>query len=167
MLQGKCLRIVSPKNPAQLCCCYGVITVLTVAVVVLSVAITVRKTEQISIKNAHAVCPKNWIGFGKKCFHFSEYSRNWTYSQTFCMAQEAQLARFDNLEELHFLGSHKGTFDYWIGLHRESSKHPWKWTDNTEAFLKISWQELLTLDQPKSHQSTLEVNRQQVYHQRD
>jgi hypothetical protein len=27
---------------------------------------------------------------------------------------------------------YKANFDSWIGLHRESSEHPWKWTDNTE-----------------------------------
>uniref|UniRef100_A0A8C6GLD9 C-type lectin domain-containing protein n=1 Tax=Mus spicilegus TaxID=10103 RepID=A0A8C6GLD9_MUSSI len=26
----------------------------------------------------------------------------------------------------------KGKVDCWIGLHRESSEHTWKWTDNTE-----------------------------------
>lgn len=32
----------------------------------------------------------------------------------------------------NFLSRYKGSFDYWIGLHRESSEHPWKWTDNTQ-----------------------------------
>ncbi|XP_052028874.1 C-type lectin domain family 2 member D11-like [Apodemus sylvaticus] len=132
MIQEECLPVVSPRYPAKLYCCCGVIAVLTVAVVALSVAITVRKTEQISIKNTYGVCPGNWIGFGKKCFHFSEYSRNWTSSQTFCMAQGAQLARFDNVEELNFLARYKGFFDHWIGLQRESSEQPWRWTDNTE-----------------------------------
>nr|XP_034367369.1 C-type lectin domain family 2 member D11-like isoform X2 [Arvicanthis niloticus] len=131
-LEVKCHRIVSSESPAKLYCCYGVITVLTVAVVALSAALSVRKTEQISIKKMDTLCPSNWIGVGNKCFYFSEYSSNWTSSQDFCMAQGAQLARIDSLEELNFLRRYKGIFDHWIGLHRESSEHPWKWTDNTE-----------------------------------
>ncbi|XP_021485660.2 C-type lectin domain family 2 member D-like [Meriones unguiculatus] len=60
----------------------------------------VRKNEQTPVKNTYAACPRHWIGFGNKCFHFSESTSNWTFSQTSCVAQEAQLARFDNLEEL-------------------------------------------------------------------
>ncbi|XP_060240248.1 C-type lectin domain family 2 member D11-like isoform X2 [Meriones unguiculatus] len=92
----------------------------------------VKKTEQAPVKNTYAACPRHWIGFGNKCFHFSESTSNWTFSQTSCVAQDAQLARFDNLEELDFLSRYKGTFDYWIGLHRESPQLPWRWTDNTE-----------------------------------
>ncbi|XP_051011403.1 C-type lectin domain family 2 member D11-like isoform X1 [Acomys russatus] len=131
-LKGKCLRITFRVSPAKLYCCYVVITVLTVAIVALSVALSVRKTEQVSIKNIHGVCPRDWIGFGNKCFYFSEYTSNWTFSQDSCMAQEAQLARFDNMEELNFLRRYKGTFDYWIGLHRESLEDPWTWTDSTK-----------------------------------
>ncbi|XP_060240246.1 C-type lectin domain family 2 member D11-like isoform X2 [Meriones unguiculatus] len=92
----------------------------------------VKKTEQAPVKNTYAACPRHWIGFGNKCFHFSESTSNWTFSQTSCVAQDAQLARFDNLEELDFLSRYKGTLDYWIGLHRESPQLPWRWTDNTE-----------------------------------
>ncbi|XP_052030943.1 C-type lectin domain family 2 member G-like isoform X1 [Apodemus sylvaticus] len=123
---------ISPESPAKLYCCYGVITVLSAAVVALSVALSVRTTEQISIKNIYAACPTKWIGFGNKCFYFSEDLSNWTSSQTFCREQEAQLTQFDNVEELEFLKRYKGIFDYWIGLHRESSEGPWRWTDNTE-----------------------------------
>lgn len=131
-LQGKWLRNVYYESHAKLHCCYGVIMVLIVAVVALSVALSVRKTEQISIKKTYTPCPSNWIGVGNKCFYFSEYSSNWTSSQDSCMEQEAQLARIDSQEELNFLRRYKGIFDHWIGLHRESSEHPWKWTDNTE-----------------------------------
>nr|XP_021482120.1 C-type lectin domain family 2 member D11-like isoform X2 [Meriones unguiculatus] len=128
----KYLSITSPEAPAKLYCCYVVITVLTVAVTALSVALAVRKNEQGPVKNTYAACPRHWIGFGNKCFHFAESTSNWTFSQASCVAQEAQLARFDNLEELGFLRRYKGTLDYWIGLHRESPQLPWRWTDNTE-----------------------------------
>ncbi|XP_032761469.1 C-type lectin domain family 2 member D2-like [Rattus rattus] len=133
ILQGKKgLRIISPESPANLPCCYAVILVLTVAVVALSVALSVKKPAQISTINTYASCPGNWIGVGNKCFYFNETPRNWTLSQSLCKEQEAELARFDNQQELNFLRRYKGSFDYWIGLHRESSAHPWKWTDNTE-----------------------------------
>lgn len=47
-----------------------------------------------------ATCPNDWIGLGSKCLYFSDVKRNWTLSQNYCMAQEAQLAQFDTLEEL-------------------------------------------------------------------
>ncbi|CAO2606828.1 C-type lectin domain family 2 member D11 [Lemmus lemmus] len=133
-LQGKYHRIVFPVSPARLYCCYTVIIILTVAVIALSVALSLsgKKAEQFSIKNTYAVCPRNWIGFGNKCFYFSEDTSNWTFSWNFCMELEAQLARFDDMEDLNFLRRYKGTFDYWIGLHRESPEHPWRWMDNTD-----------------------------------
>ncbi|XP_037059994.1 C-type lectin domain family 2 member D11-like isoform X2 [Peromyscus leucopus] len=57
---------------------------------------------------------------------------NWPSSQTFCMAQEAHLAQFDSLEELNFLIRYKGDSTHWIGLHRETSQNPWRWTDSTK-----------------------------------
>jgi hypothetical protein len=56
--------------------------------------------KQMSTKNTYAACLQNWTGVGNKYFYFSEYTSNWTFAQAFCMAQEAQLARFDNEEEL-------------------------------------------------------------------
>lgn len=96
------------------------------------VFILVKKTPQISIINTYASCPRKWIGVGNKCYYFNETPSNWTFSQTLCEAQQAELARFDNQAELNFLKRHKGRSNPWIGLHRESSAHPWKWTDNTE-----------------------------------
>ncbi|XP_005369332.1 C-type lectin domain family 2 member E-like [Microtus ochrogaster] len=77
-------------------------------------------------------CPGKWIGFGSKCFYFSEDMRNWTFSRTSCITLEAHLAQFESLEELDFLRTHMGPFNHWIGLHRESQEQPWRWTDNTE-----------------------------------
>ncbi|XP_042130112.1 C-type lectin domain family 2 member H-like [Peromyscus maniculatus bairdii] len=132
-LQGKYLRIISPESSAKLYCCYTVIAILATSVIALSVALSEKeKKERFSIKNICAVCPKDWIGFKSKCFYFSEDMRNWTLSQTFCMAQEAHLAQFQSKEELNFLMRYKGDSTHWIGLHRESTQHPWRWTDNTE-----------------------------------
>ncbi|XP_005087196.2 C-type lectin domain family 2 member E-like [Mesocricetus auratus] len=132
-LHGKFLRTISTESPVKLYCCYAVIMVLTVAVITLSVALSlsVRPVTE-NCETCSATCPRDWIEFGGKCFYFSEDTRNWTFSQTSCMAQEAHLAVFDTIEELNFLKRYKGPSDYWIGLHRESPEHPWLWTDNTE-----------------------------------
>ncbi|CAO2606816.1 C-type lectin domain family 2 member E [Lemmus lemmus] len=130
--QGQCLSIVSTEPPVKLYCCYVVIMVLTVAVIALSVALSEEKPVVLSPGSCYANCPNGWFGFGSKCFYFSDDVRNWTLSQTYCMEQGAQLARFDSLEELNFMKRYAEIICYWIGLYRETSKHPWKWTDNTE-----------------------------------
>ncbi|XP_041489079.1 C-type lectin domain family 2 member E-like [Microtus oregoni] len=123
-------------SPAGLHCCYAVIIVLTAAMIALSVAfsLSVRKEEMAiaSPEAGNGTCPRNWIGFGSKCFYFSEHTSDWTSSQTSCMELGAHLTDFDSLEELNFLHRYKGDSAAWIGLHKESSHHPWKWTDNTE-----------------------------------
>uniref|UniRef100_A0ABK0LCM5 C-type lectin domain family 2 member D-like 1 n=1 Tax=Rattus norvegicus TaxID=10116 RepID=A0ABK0LCM5_RAT len=136
MLQEKFHGIILPESPAKLLCCCAVIVVLSVAVVALSVALSVKKTPQISTVKTYAACPRNWIGVGNKCYYFNETARNWTFSQTLCKEQEAELARFDTEEELNFLRRYKGSPGCWIGLHRESSAHNWTWTDNT-AYNKL------------------------------
>ncbi|XP_057632643.1 C-type lectin domain family 2 member H-like [Chionomys nivalis] len=132
--QGKCLRIISTEFPVKLYCFCVVIMVLTVAVIVLSVTLSVRKENQVVLTpgSCYANCPNGWIGFGNKCFYFSEDRRNRTLSQAYCEAQASQLARFDSLEELNFMKRYASYPIRWIGLYRESSQHPWKWTDNTE-----------------------------------
>ncbi|KAK7797541.1 hypothetical protein U0070_000973, partial [Myodes glareolus] len=80
--------IVSPVSPAGLHCCYAVIIVLTGAVIALSVALSLSKRKKMANanpKHGNTTCPENWIGFGSKCFYFSEYTSNWTSSQTSCM----------------------------------------------------------------------------------
>ncbi|KAK7799775.1 hypothetical protein U0070_002899, partial [Myodes glareolus] len=132
--QGQCLRTVSPKSPAGLYCGYAVIIVLTGAVIALSVALSMRKEKPAiaSPEAGYATCPRDWIGFGSRCFYFSEHTSNWTSSQNSCMEVGAHLTQFDRQEELNFLNRFKKDSAAWIGLHRESSEQPWMWTDNTE-----------------------------------
>ena len=61
-----------------------------------------RKEEKAiaSPEVGYVTCPKDWIGFGSKCFYFSEHTSNWTSSQTSCMELGAHLTHFDSLEEL-------------------------------------------------------------------
>ncbi|KAG8505400.1 C-type lectin domain family 2 member D11 [Galemys pyrenaicus] len=77
-----------------------------------------------------AACPEGWIGFGSKCFYFSDNIRNWTSSQLFCASEKANLVHIDSQEELDFLERYTDRFAHWIGLSRESSNDPWEWVDN-------------------------------------
>uniref|UniRef100_A0A2K5QYC8 C-type lectin domain family 2 member D n=1 Tax=Cebus imitator TaxID=2715852 RepID=A0A2K5QYC8_CEBIM len=85
-----------------------------------------------------AACPESWIGFQRKCFYFSDDTKNWTSSQRFCDSQDANLALVENFQELNFLLRYKGPSDHWIGLSREQDQ-PWKWTNGTE------WTRLLAI----------------------
>ncbi|XP_032127777.1 C-type lectin domain family 2 member E-like isoform X1 [Sapajus apella] len=133
-LQRKCLALMSPVTPVKVYCCLFIIAVLTTSVVTLSIVLSVLMREEKPVMESpkYAACPKSWIGFGSKCFYFSEDTRNWTFSQVFCVSLEASLAQFATMEELNFLKRYKGPSDHWIGLRRESSDGIWRWTDNTE-----------------------------------
>ncbi|XP_070646262.1 C-type lectin domain family 2 member H-like isoform X2 [Bos indicus] len=126
------LAMISPVTPTKLCYCVLIIFILVALnVVTLSVLLAVRSRET-DLQVLYVNCPKGWIGFGSKCFYFSEDSKNWTFSQTSCIFMGAVLAQFETEEELNFLKRYKGPSDHWIGLSRESSHHAWKWTDNSK-----------------------------------
>ncbi|XP_048191089.1 C-type lectin domain family 2 member D11-like [Perognathus longimembris pacificus] len=93
---------------------------------------TQRGSRVAEVRTLYASCPTHWIGFGSQCFYFSDDVRNWTSSQAFCESLDANLARFDSMEELNFLQRHKNSYDHWLGLRRQSEQHSWKWADNTE-----------------------------------
>ncbi|XP_017904415.1 PREDICTED: C-type lectin domain family 2 member E [Capra hircus] len=131
-LRKKCLAIASPVTPAKVRCCILIIFILVALnVVTLSTLVAVRNRET-DVQVLLATCPEGWIGFGSKCFYFSEDSKNWTFSQTSCTSLGAVLAQFETEEELNFLERYKGPSDHWIGLSREPSHHAWKWTDNSK-----------------------------------
>ncbi|XP_052577014.1 C-type lectin domain family 2 member E-like [Peromyscus californicus insignis] len=129
-LRGKCLRIILFLSPAKLFCWFAVNIILAVAFI--AVSVRKEKTGTTNPEAGRANCSRDWIEFGSKCFYFSEFTSNWTSSQTSCMTRKAHLARFDSLEELDFLKRHKNDSARWIGLHRKSSEHSWRWTDNTK-----------------------------------
>ena len=58
------------------------------------------RSRKPDLKVLYVTCPEGWIGFGSKCFYFSEESKNWTFSQTSCTKMEAVLAQFEMEEEL-------------------------------------------------------------------
>uniref|UniRef100_A0A674J4S5 C-type lectin domain-containing protein n=1 Tax=Terrapene triunguis TaxID=2587831 RepID=A0A674J4S5_9SAUR len=74
-------------------------------------------------------CPDGWVGYGGKCYYFSEAEGTWNKSQSNCSSSGASLAAIDT-------PSSPQTFEWylsehWIGLRREPGQ-PWKWTNGTE-----------------------------------
>ncbi|XP_071066262.1 C-type lectin domain family 2 member D11-like isoform X3 [Dasypus novemcinctus] len=132
--QRKCLAFIAPITVHKVFCGFVTIFVLAAVIIALSVALAVlgRRAELILRLLVPVTCPQRWIGYGFKCFYFSDDTRNWTFSETFCASMGAHLAQFETPEELNFLKRYKGPADHWIGLSRESLYHIWKWTDGTE-----------------------------------
>ncbi|XP_051011626.1 C-type lectin domain family 2 member H-like [Acomys russatus] len=107
------------------------VTSLIFLLVIVGLAATLAVEKQ-KIPTDPTSCLDDWIGYHRKCFYFSENTTTWGASQNFCASYTASLAIFNTTKELNFLKKYKGVSDHWIGLHRESSQHPWRWTDNTE-----------------------------------
>nr|XP_020744937.1 C-type lectin domain family 2 member A isoform X2 [Odocoileus virginianus texanus] len=97
-----------------------VLTVVIVPVLYLSCSESTKAME----------CSEEWIGVRRKCFYFSNDTRNWTASKRFCSSQGSELAQIDTPEEMKFLKKHAGTSLYWIGLSRKLGES-WKWTNGT------------------------------------
>ncbi|XP_038227504.1 C-type lectin domain family 2 member E-like isoform X1 [Dermochelys coriacea] len=80
---------------------------------------------------AVSCCPEDWVGYGGKCYYFSETEGNWTYSRSQCSALNASLAGINSEQDLDFLLRYKGKPDHWLGLQRDPGQL-WKWTNGTE-----------------------------------
>lgn len=132
LLQGKyrTTRVSALLHGHILCLIINVVLVAVILPVILTVVVSKRRYP-LSDVHVQPACPPMWIGFGDKCFYFSEDTGNWTFSQNFCDSLEAKLVQIDTQEELNFLTRYKGPDDHWIGLNRESPRHSWKWTNNT------------------------------------
>uniref|UniRef100_A0A8C3F7H8 C-type lectin domain-containing protein n=1 Tax=Chrysemys picta bellii TaxID=8478 RepID=A0A8C3F7H8_CHRPI len=83
-------------------------------------------------------CPHNWVGYGGKCYYFSEAGENWNNSQSNCSSFGASLAAIDTPQEMTFLLRCKGKLDHWLGLRREQDQ-PWKWFNAGAALLTPNW----------------------------
>ncbi|XP_074259207.1 C-type lectin domain family 2 member D isoform X2 [Saimiri boliviensis] len=114
-------------------CLFFLIVFLTITLCGMTITLRAIRTNchQKPSVCLQAACPESWIGFQRKCFYFSDDTKNWTSSQRFCDSQDANLALVENFQELNFLLRYKGPSDHWIGLSREQDQ-PWKWTNGTE-----------------------------------
>ena len=55
----------------------------------------------ISSESAKAMeCLEEWIGVRRKCFYFSDDTKNWTASKRFCNSQGSELAQIDTPEDM-------------------------------------------------------------------
>ncbi|AFX83339.1 e1.5 [Murid betaherpesvirus 8] len=132
------IRFASVDSNTKLYCCYVVIFLLTVVIITLSTILSAQRSIDPPIVHNYAICPKDWIGLTDTCYYFSNSTTNWTFAQTLCKGNNSNLAHFNTEEQYNFLSRYKGNFDYWIGIHRESSEHPWKWADNTTYNYSLS-----------------------------
>uniref|UniRef100_A0A8C4W073 C-type lectin domain-containing protein n=1 Tax=Gopherus evgoodei TaxID=1825980 RepID=A0A8C4W073_9SAUR len=64
-------------------------------------------------------CPDGWVGYGGKCYYFSEAEGDWNNSQSNCSSFSASLAEIDTPQEMAFIKRHKDLSEHWIGLRRE------------------------------------------------
>ncbi|XP_070644881.1 C-type lectin domain family 2 member A [Bos indicus] len=104
---------------------------LILALIFIAVLVVVTVLCLISSESAKAMeCSEEWIGVRRKCFYFSDDTRNWTASKRFCNSQGSELAQIDTPEDMKFLKKHAGTSMYWIGLSRKLGES-WKWTNGT------------------------------------
>uniref|UniRef100_K7FQ54 C-type lectin domain-containing protein n=1 Tax=Pelodiscus sinensis TaxID=13735 RepID=K7FQ54_PELSI len=76
-----------------------------------------------------AACPEGWVGYGGKCYYFSEKEGNWNSSRNNCSSFGASLAGIDSLQEKAFLLRYKGLPDHWIRLRRKQDQ-AWKYPNN-------------------------------------
>ncbi|XP_075770317.1 C-type lectin domain family 2 member D-like [Pelodiscus sinensis] len=104
---------------------------------VLAVLLFTRSSDLVSCvipspgSRAVPYCPEGWVGYGGKCYYFSEEAKNWDASQHFCSSVTASLAGIDTLQEKGFLMRYAGHVEHWIGLRGESGQ-PWKWMNGTQ-----------------------------------
>lgn len=68
-------------------------------------------------------CVGEWIGFGGRCWYFSEVEKNWTEAQRACNAWNSSLAVIHN--ETQFLLRYKGETEHWVGLRKTPVGYQW------------------------------------------
>ncbi|XP_037023758.2 C-type lectin domain family 2 member A-like [Artibeus jamaicensis] len=112
--------------------------IIPVAFIIIVIMVLPSRNSKTIINPQNIKCPVKWIEVRYKCFYFSDDTRNWTASKTFCKSQRSELAQIDTHQDLEFLKKHTGTFMHWIGLSRKQGE-PWKWT-NGKTF--SSWFEI-------------------------
>ncbi|KAM5334998.1 C-type lectin domain family 2 member A isoform 1-T6 [Glossophaga mutica] len=115
-----------------------VFIIIPVAFIIIVIMVSPSRNSETIINPQTIKCLRKWIEVGHKCFYFSDDTRNWTASKTFCRSLRSELAQIDTHQDLEFLKKYTGTFTHWIGLSRKQGE-PWKWT-NGKTF--NSWFEI-------------------------
>ncbi|CAO2606838.1 C-type lectin domain family 2 member F [Lemmus lemmus] len=74
-----------------------------------------------------------WQKINQNCFLFFQHENSWPVAQENCRSLKANLAKFNNKNELEVLMSHvKVRSSYWIGLSKRNLGKLWLWTDGTK-----------------------------------
>ncbi|KAM6038229.1 C-type lectin domain family 2 member B-like isoform 1-T4 [Chlamydotis macqueenii] len=77
-------------------------------------------------------CPQGWLGFGGRCYLFSEEEGNWSRGLGRCRDLGGSLTPLDTPEEKGLLARHKGLPHHWVGLRRDQQKR-WRWANGSHS----------------------------------
>ncbi|XP_054663615.1 C-type lectin domain family 2 member B-like [Grus americana] len=77
-------------------------------------------------------CPRGWLGFGGRCYLFSEEEGNWSRGLGRCRDLGGSLTSLDTPEEKGLLARHKGLPHHWVGLWRDP-QHRWRWANGSHS----------------------------------
>ncbi|XP_015224405.1 PREDICTED: ladderlectin-like [Cyprinodon variegatus] len=81
-------------------------------------------------------CPSGWSQYGRRCFLFNNYERDWATAERICIGNGANLASFHSSSEYQFLknlvNSKKGSYvRTWVGGNDAAKDGVWMWTDGS------------------------------------
>ena len=86
-------------------------------------------------------------GHPPRCYQFlknsgaiEHTSGNWSYAQSLCQSQGAQLASIHSPKQNSWMYSHTGNMNYWLGANKIKGKTPNTWVDGT-SFDFTNWLE--------------------------
>ncbi|XP_067321706.1 C-type lectin domain family 2 member D-like [Anolis sagrei] len=115
--------------------CSGVILTMTLIIILIpAILFAERRNERCPDLLPADPCPKDWLGYQRKCYYFSPMEGNWTSGNRHCSSHNASLALVGSQETLDFLLRYKSPPDHWIGLQKDSGQ-PWRWI-NGSIFMK-------------------------------
>ncbi|XP_074051424.1 killer cell lectin-like receptor subfamily B member 1A [Macrotis lagotis] len=112
-----------------------------ILILVLVVAVTISNRagessdhlvpEDVFCPEAPRECLKDWIRVFSKCYLLSMDQKPWNDSQQTCRSLGANLATFQNQEEMEFLMKRIGTPPHWFGLIHKMETSSWTWIDGS------------------------------------
>ncbi|XP_066842715.1 C-type lectin domain family 2 member B-like [Anser cygnoides] len=76
-------------------------------------------------------CPRGWLGFGGRCYLFSEEEGNWSRGLGRCRDLGVPHP-LDSPEEKGLLTRHQGSPHHWVGLRRDPHRG-WHWANGSRS----------------------------------